>query len=111
QLVDQHFLDLGLYSQAVDRPVEHEEREPAFLRKPGDEGRGLPVALRLAHAQTPAPSARLWVRVMPFLAQASSMKTRRAGSMPSVGLCRRHVLAEMPDHELRSLPQALRPQC
>ncbi len=51
QLGDQHPLDIGFEGQAVDRPVEHEGRDHASQREPCDEGRGLSVAVRLAHAQ------------------------------------------------------------
>ena len=44
--------------QAVDRSVGHERRDHACERKPGDEGRGLPVAVRLAHAQAPTLEVR-----------------------------------------------------
>ena len=50
----QHLVDMGLESRTVDRPVEHEGRDHASEGEPDDEGCGLPMAVRLAHAQAPA---------------------------------------------------------
>ena len=54
QFGDQHLVDTGLGSRTVDRRVEHEGRDHASEGEPGDEGCGLPMAVRLAHAQAPA---------------------------------------------------------
>ena len=62
ELGDEHLLDVGLEGVAVDRAVEHQGRDNAVEAQAGDEGRGLPVAVRNAGEPaftmlTTAPSA------------------------------------------------------
>ena len=57
---DQKLLDIGAKALAVDRTVEHAGRLDAVVAQRGEEGRGLPFALRdlVAGARRAEPSRR-----------------------------------------------------
>ena len=71
QFGDQHLLDIDLEGDTVDRAAEHEGGDHAAHGEPGDEGRGLPVAVRPAHAQALA-------------ARRAAVSTRHVGLGPGL---------------------------
>lgn len=65
----EHFVDIGLEGDAVDRSVEHEGRGDAVAMQFGDEGGRLPVPMRDADPE-------------PLAAQAASVTARHVGRCP-----------------------------
>ena len=79
---EEDLLDVSSEGLAVDRAIENPWSLDPVLAQGGQEGRGLPVAVRGTLAVSRIPrGAQPRSGAMLVLVQVSSMKTRRSGSM------------------------------
>ncbi len=84
---EEDLLDVGSEALAVDRAVEDPWRIDPVVAQGGQEGRGLPVAVRDLGGEPLPRGAQPRSGAMLVLVQVSSMKTRRSGSIAALILC------------------------
>jgi hypothetical protein len=73
--------DIEQEALAIDRPLDQPRRHHAIVSQGGDEGQGLPAAVRNLGRQGWPRGAQPRRGAMLVLVQVSSMKTRREGSI------------------------------